>query len=112
MAKGAESSTKREGGGTPAGGNAPVKAATPWGMATVIEEVKVAQRAGDKRFASIFQLLESDRKEALVRIAYTTDGIVRPGPLTLRAKDLERLRAELDPGSALAAAFGWPGGEA
>ncbi len=57
------------------------KAATPWGPATVVEEVKVAQRAGEKRFASLVQLLEDERGEAVVRIAYTTDGAAaaRPG---------------------------------
>jgi hypothetical protein len=83
------------------------KAATPWGSATVIEEVKVSQRVGDRRFASILQLLEDDRGEPLVRIAYTTDGITRRGPVTLRPKDVEKLRSALEPGSALGAALGW-----
>jgi len=87
------------------------KTATPWGPATVVEEVKVAQRVGEKRFASIFQLLENERGERLVRIAYTTDGAVRRGPVTLRPKDLERLRSAFEDDSALAAALGW-GGEA
>src|SRR4051794_18344483 len=86
------------------------KAATPWGQAKVVEEVKVAQRVGDRRFASLLQLLENDRGELLVRIAYTTDGVVRRGPVTLRPKDVERLRATLAPGSALATAMGWSGG--
>ena len=60
--------------------------------------MKVAQRAGDKRFASLVQLLENDRGEPLVRIAYTTDGVVRRGPVTLRPKDVERLRAALAAG--------------
>ena len=34
------------------------KAATPWGPATLVEEVSVPQRSGDKRFSSIVQLLE------------------------------------------------------
>ena len=78
----------------------------------MVEEVRVAQRAGEKRFSSMFQLLENDRGEPLVRIAYTTDGVVRRGPVTLRVRDLERLRGELDPDSALGAALGWSGGEA
>ena len=65
---------------------------------------------GDKRFASIVQLLEDDRGEPLVRIAYTTDGVARRGPVTLRPKDVEQLRAALAPDSALAAALGWSGG--
>jgi hypothetical protein len=87
-------------------------AMTPWGPATVIEEARVAQRAGDKRFASVVQLLEGGDGRPLVRVAYTTDGVARRGPVTLRARDLERLRAALDQGSALAEALGWSGGDA
>lgn len=67
--------------------------ATPWGKATLIEEVRIQQRAGNKRFASIVQLLEAADGESLVRFAYATDGVARRGPVTLRPKDLERLRA-------------------
>lgn len=70
-------------------------AATPWGNATLLEELKVPQQAGDKRFASLVQLLETGTGERLVRFAYATDGVVRRGPVTLRVKDLERLRAAL-----------------
>jgi hypothetical protein len=87
------------------------KSATPWGPATVLEEAKVAQRVGGKRFSSVVQLLETEGGEALVRIAYTTDGIARRGPVTLRPRDVERLRASLGAESALADALGW-GGEA
>jgi hypothetical protein len=83
------------------------KAETPWGKADVVEEAKVKQRAGDRAFASVVQLLETAKGEALVRIAYTTDGVARRGPVTLRSRDLERLRASLAPGSALARALGW-----
>jgi hypothetical protein len=91
----------------------PIKAATPWGPATVVDEVTVAQRAGEKRFASSVQLLESDRGELLLRFAYSTGGSARRGPVTLRARDVERLRAELaDDHEALARILGWEGGEA
>jgi hypothetical protein len=69
---------------------------TPWGKAQVLDEVKVAQRAGERRFASVVQLLEAVDGERLVRFAYTTDGHARRGPVTLRARDLERLRAALE----------------
>jgi hypothetical protein len=69
--------------------------ATPFGSATLVERVAVPQRAGDKRFTSLVELLETDRGERLVRIAYSTDGAVRRGPVTLRERDLERLRAAL-----------------
>ena len=83
------------------------KAATPWGPATVLEEAKVPQQVGGKRFSSVVQLLETDGGEALIRIAYTTDGIARRGPVTLRPRDVERLRASLGSESALAEALGW-----
>jgi hypothetical protein len=88
------------------------KAATPWGPAEIVEEVKVAQRAGGKAFASVVQLLETGNGETLVRIAYTTDGVARRGPVTLRPRDLEQLRGKLVEGSQLAAALGWGGGGA
>jgi hypothetical protein len=83
--------------------------ATPWGVATVVDEVSVQQRAGDKRFASVVQLLEADG-ERLVRFSYATGGVSRRGPVTLRARDLEKLRAEVAKHSELAAALGLDGG--
>ena len=83
---------------------------TAWGRATLVDEVKVQQRAGDKRFASLVQLLEDERGDPLVRFAYTTDGVVRRGPVTLRRADLERLRKALAQHEALAAALGIGGG--
>jgi len=71
------------------------RAATPWGAATLLEELKLSQQAGDKRFASLVQLLETRNGERLVRFAYATDGVARRGPVTLRLRDLERLRAAL-----------------
>ena len=71
------------------------KAATPWGTATIVEELRLQQRAGDKRFSSIVQLLEDARGERLVRFAYATDGTARRGPVTLRARDLAKLKAAL-----------------
>ena len=82
------------------------KVATAWGDAVVVEELTVPQRSGDKRFASVVQLLEADRGELMVRFAYTTDGVARRGPVTLRARDVERLRAALTEHPALAKALG------
>ena len=87
-------------------GTAPRTAATPWGNAVVVEEAKVPQRVGEKRFATVVQLLEAPSGESLLRIAYTTDGIARRGPVTLRSRDLERLRAALVARPKLAAALG------
>jgi hypothetical protein len=72
------------------------KAATPWGSAWVLEEATVPQRVGDRRFAVMVQLLEAPGGERLIRFAYTTDGTARRGPVTMRARDLERLRAALE----------------
>jgi hypothetical protein len=67
--------------------------ATPWGPAITIEQLTLPQRAGEKRFASVVQLLETQKGERVVRFAYTTGGVARRGPVTLRTCDLERLRA-------------------
>lgn len=78
---------------------------TPWGAAQSIEEVSVPQRSGQRRFSSIVQLLESESGERLVRFAYTTGGVARRGPVTLRARDLSRLHAALERAPALRAAL-------
>jgi hypothetical protein len=72
------------------------KATTPWGSATVVEELRLAQSANGKRFGAIVQLLEGERGERLVRFAYATEGTARRGPVTLRARDLARLRTALE----------------
>jgi hypothetical protein len=71
------------------------RTATPWGPAELVEELTLPQRAGEKRFASKLQLLRTARGERLVRFAYTTNGVARRGPVTLRARDIARLRAGL-----------------
>jgi hypothetical protein len=78
---------------------------TAWGKATLVDEVRLRQRAGEKQFASLVQLLEDAKGNRLVRFAYTTDGVTRRGPVTLRGTDLERLRKALDEHEALAAAL-------
>jgi hypothetical protein len=82
------------------------KVATPWGQATLVDEVKLAQRAGEKRFASLVQLLEGAGGERMVRFAYATEGTARRGPVTLRARDVERLRSALASHPELASALG------
>jgi hypothetical protein len=71
-------------------------ATTPWGKATSLEEVSVPQRAGDKRFTTRVELLESGAGERLVRFSYATDGSARRGPVTLRGRDLAKLHAALE----------------
>jgi hypothetical protein len=85
------------------------EAATPWGSASIVDEVTVGQRAGDKRFSSLVQLLEDQRGERFIRFAYATSGTARRGPVTLRERDLARLRAEVAEHPALAQALGWGG---
>jgi len=92
--------------------NKKAKVTTLWGGATVVEEIRVPQRAGDKRFASVFQLLEDEKGEFLVRIAYSTDGVNRRGPVTLRLQDVERLHGGLLKAPSLAQALGLNGGAA
>jgi hypothetical protein len=87
----------------------PAAVTTPWGKATVVEEVTLKQQVGDHRFASFVQLLEAPNGERLVRFAYSTDGIARRGPVTLRARDLDRLRTALTDRPELAAALGMGG---
>jgi len=85
------------------------KTATPWGPATLVEELSVPQRSGDKRFSSVVQLLEGAKGERLVRFAYSTDGTARRGPLTLRGADVERLRKALEKKPRLRAALDFGG---
>ena len=85
--------------------NGTARTATPWGAATVVDELTLPQRAREKRFASVIQLLESARGERLIRFSYSTGGAARRGPVTLRARDLERLRARLEDHPELAEAL-------
>jgi hypothetical protein len=87
-------------------GNGKQTAATPWGRATLVEELRLPQQAGEKRFASVVQVLEGEKGERLVRFAYATGGTARRGPVTLRARDLAKLRAGLAERPALREALG------
>ena len=71
------------------------KTATPWGPADLVEEVTVRQQAGEKRFASKLQLLETAKGERLVRFSYSGPGGGVRGPVTLRARDIGRLKKAL-----------------
>ena len=82
------------------------KATTPWGQAEVLEEFTLQQRAGDRRFATIVQLLVDEKGNELVRFAYSTDGTARRGPVTLRGRDLEHFRAALAEHPGLGGALG------
>jgi hypothetical protein len=98
-----------------AGGGAAVSppskgVATPWGKAGLVEEVWLEQQADGRTFASLVQLVETAGGERLVRFAYTTDGVARRGPVTLRRGDLDRLGAELAERPGLAAMLRFGGG--
>jgi hypothetical protein len=82
---------------------------TAFGQASVAEEVTLKQRANGKQFATVVQLLEDEKGEWLVRFAYTTDGVARRGPVTLRRADLERLQVALKKTPRLAEALGLGG---
>ncbi len=69
---------------------------TPWGKATIVEEVLVPQQAGVKRFTTRVELLETAAGEQLVRLSYATDATSRRGPVTLRRRDLEKLTVALE----------------
>ncbi|MGH3031581.1 MAG: hypothetical protein ACRDNE_12625 [Gaiellaceae bacterium] len=86
------------------------KVTTPWGRATIVEEFRVDQRAGDKRFSTFVQLLHDEKGGELVRFAYSTDGTSRRGPVTFRGRDVERLHAALAQRPRLAAALGLSAG--
>jgi hypothetical protein len=85
------------------------KTATPWGPATLVERLTVPQRAGEKRFSSVVELLADAHGEHLIRFAYATGVAARRGPVTLRARDVERLHAALAKTPALAQALGLGG---
>ena len=82
------------------------KTATPWGRAELVEEQTVRQQAGERRFASVVQLLETADGERLVRFAYSTGGVARRGPVTLRQRDVARLRELLAKRPELSEALG------
>ena len=82
------------------------RVATPWGPTTLVEELTLPQRAAERRFACLVQLLEAESGERFVRFAYSTGGSARPGPVTLRGRDVERLREALAQHPALADVLG------
>ena len=84
-------------------------ATTPWGKATSIEAVSVPQRSGERRFTTRVELLLGDDGERLVRFSYATDGTARRGPVTLRERDLAKLRTALERTSELGRLLGESG---
>jgi hypothetical protein len=87
------------------------KVATPWGAAAVVDEVTVRQRVDEREFAVVVELLEGAGGHRLARLAYTTDGVVRRGPVTLRGTDVRKLRKALAGHDELAALLDLGGGD-
>ena len=87
------------------------KTATPWGRRLSSKRSAFRSGSGDKRFASLVQLLEGAKGERFVRFAYTTGGTARRGPVTLRARDVERLVEGLAGRPELARTLGFPAEE-
>jgi hypothetical protein len=79
---------------------------TPWGTATILEEITVPQSAEEREFVTRIQLLEDEEGNVLVRFAYSTSDIARRGPVTLRERDLRRLGRMLPRVPKLGAALG------
>jgi hypothetical protein len=82
------------------------KVATPWGPAALVEEASLKQTVGEDGFVSLVQLLETADGERLLRFAYSTDGVVRRGPVTVRVRDLARVRKDIVRRRELAAVLG------
>jgi hypothetical protein len=78
---------------------------TPWGKATSLEAVAVPQRSGERRFTTRVELLAGADGDRLVRFSYATDGTSRRGPVTLRERDLAKLRVALERAPELARAL-------
>jgi hypothetical protein len=71
------------------------KRTTPWGRATLLEEVVVEHDALERRYDAVVQLLELNDGEQLVRFGSRAHGAHRLGCLTLRADDLHELEEGL-----------------
>jgi hypothetical protein len=69
---------------------------TAFGSATVVEQINVKQTADGKAFTTLVELLETEDGETLVRVAYSTDGVARRGPVTVRMSDLRRVAKALE----------------
>ena len=82
------------------------RAATPWGPADLVEELTVQQQAGAKRFSSKVQLLETAKGERLVRFSYAGAGGGTRGPVTLRERDIGRVKTAPAQHPALAEVLG------
>ena len=68
---------------------------TPWGRATLVEEVAVDHEVLDRGYTAVVQPLELTDGEQLVRFGARAQGALRLNCLTLRASELEQLEEGL-----------------
>jgi hypothetical protein len=68
---------------------------TPWGRASVVEEVAVDHDTGERHYDAIVQLLETRDRVQLVRFGSRASGAHRLNCLTLRADELQALEEAL-----------------
>jgi hypothetical protein len=68
---------------------------TPWGRASVVEEVAVPHSTGDRSFEAVVQLLETREGEQLVRFGARRRAGRRLTCLTLRSDELHELEEAL-----------------
>ena len=78
---------------------------TAWGKAKVIESVSIEQSNEERTFTTHVELLEDDEGEEMVRFAYATEGVARRGPVTLRKRDVDKLKRALRKAPRLQAAL-------
>ena len=79
---------------------------TAWGKAKVVETIVIEQDNGERAFATHVELLADPEGETLVRFAYSTEGVGRRGPVTLRRGDIRKLRRALARSPGLREALG------
>lgn len=82
-------------------------AITAWGKAKVVESIAIDQDNDERSFTTHVELLEGEEGEELVRFAYATDGVGRRGPVTLRKRDLDKMKRALRKAPRLGAALGF-----
>ena len=73
----------------------------------LVDELSLPQQAGEKRFSSRLQLLETKKGERLVRLSYSGPGGGVRGPVTLRARDIAKLKTALAKHPELAETLGF-----
>jgi hypothetical protein len=71
------------------------KRSTPWGRASLVEEVTVEHELDGRRHEAVVQLLELTDGEQLVRFGARSEGAPRLTCLTLRAEELHALEERL-----------------